>query len=328
MLKRLFIIILASIVIVGFNNQAEAGLFNEIEKKTVKIVKEVKKAPQAAKETTTKVVNEVKKAPEATSKIIEKVGNAIEEAAMDIRDETKRTPNNINKVRENIANDWNRFREKKIDPIGDAIALAYYSFKNGCKDFPAGFGNMQPMRISNPDVSSTLSADFFNYLLGRLIEKSIPLDKDNPNSNNYFSLSGATITVDHDRQILIFKGSNGMLGLEAIDSKLRGGLRVNGFTIELFPNTRIENGRVYADILAKLVYLDLDDTPPLVERAIAHGVHREKFSKGPLASMDITNTIKASIPYMNREDAFSISLQDASLYFEKGSIIVEAKMKR
>lgn len=257
----------------------------------------------------------------AREKHIDPIGDDIEETVRNTRDE-------LVKAKEKLANDWNTFREDEVDPIGDTVALIYYSMKDGRKDFPDGFEQMIPRRIANPDASAILQVNFFNYLLNRLMEKSIPLDKDNPNSNNYFSLSGAKLYVDHGRQVLVLKGSDGMLGLEAMDSKIKGGVRINAFTLELFPNSKVQNGKILIDISAKLVYLDLDNTPPLVERAIAHGVHREKFNKGPLATIDVTDLLKVDIPYMNREDSFTLSLKDASLYLGGSLILVELELNR
>ncbi|NUM34684.1 MAG: hypothetical protein HUU50_09075 [Candidatus Brocadiae bacterium] len=272
------------------------------------------------------VFKKVEEAPKKAGKEIKRTSERIEK---EIEKTAKQLGKEIDRGRlkiDRLSQEWNEWREDTLDPIGDYISFFYNALKEGITEgFPKGFEVNKVSKLENPDVDMFVSSTALNRGLARYLKDAIPLDKKNPHSNNYINIGESSLSFDEGRNIIICKIAKGMLGFEK--AKTKGGLRLNGATIEIAPVLKKRDSQIILEIYTKMIYLDINDTPPLIERSIAQGIDEYLKDEGALASENITDMIDFKIPVLNTKKSLFLSISDASLFVENGGIRFQAKYK-
>ena len=233
----------------------------------------------------------------------------------------------VEKADEKISTAWNEWREEKVDQIGDYIAAAYKYLKAGHKGNPDGFPPQEKNSISNPDVQTTLNKNLLSNLLAQFVSEQIPLDKDNPNNGDYFYFDDANLSTDTARRVLILKISRGRLKFKFVT---RNTLKINGATMEFLPKIRKTDDKLFLDLHARIVHLDIDDVLPMVERGIAHGLNdhmKNKDGANGFMSIDLSEKFTQSIKIPTTDqDTIEVLLSKATIFVEGDRVIYQSKL--
>ncbi|NUM34685.1 MAG: hypothetical protein HUU50_09080 [Candidatus Brocadiae bacterium] len=222
-----------------------------------------------------------------------------------------------------LAKTWNEWRDDIIDPIGDYISLAYNSLTDALiEGFPHGFKQNGYEKLQNPDIDFFINLKALNRGLDVYLKDTIPLDKNNPKSNNFINVYDGELEVDEKRNVIILKVKDGRIGFDA--SKVRGGFMILSATIEIAPRI-IENDKL--EVYAKIVYLDVKNVPSYFDEAIAQGLDSFLEKQGSIASKDIGDIIKTRIPIMNRKESLEPKIEKVALFVKNEGIMIQATYK-
>ena len=199
--------------------------------------------------------------------------------------------------------------------------------KAGHKGNPDGFSPQPKNAIPNPDVQAALNSSLLNNLLAQFISEQIPLDKDDPNNGNYFYFDEASLSTDASRRVLILKISRGRLKFKFVT---RNTLKVNGATMEFLPKIRKSDDKLFLDLHARMVYLDVDDVLPMVERGIAHGLNdhmKNKDGANGFMSIDLSEKFTKSIKMPTTDqDTINVLLTKAAVFVEGRTVIYQSQL--
>lgn len=233
----------------------------------------------------------------------------------------------VEKADEKISDAWNEWREDKVDPIGDYISTAYKYLKAGHKGNPNGFPTQNKREMPSPDINVTLNKELLQKMLQQFISEQMPLDKDDPNNGDYIYFDEASFETDSARRVMVAKIARGRLKFNFVT---RNTLKIEGGTVEFLPKIRVDNGKTFLDLHARMVYLNVDDVLPMVERGIAHGINdfmKSKDASNGFMSVDLSDAFGASvtIPTVTKK-SINTSLSDATIFVEGSNIIYQAKI--
>jgi hypothetical protein len=233
----------------------------------------------------------------------------------------------ISRADDKIFKAWNEWREEKVDPIGVYISAAYKYLKAGRKGNPDGFPSQTKQAITNPDVQATLNSNLLSNLLSQFLSEQIPLDKDDPNNGDYFYFDEASLSTDAARRVLILKIARGRLKFKFVT---RNTLKINGATMEFVPKIRKTSNKLYLDLHARMVYLNVDDVLPMVERGIAHGLNdhmKNKDGANGFMSIDLSEKFTKSIKMPTMDiDTIDIALVKAAIFVEGETVVYQSKL--
>jgi hypothetical protein len=234
----------------------------------------------------------------------------------------------IEKADEKISEVWNEWREDKLDPIGDYIEAAYKYLKAGNEGNPDGFSTQAIRVIDAPNIQVTFNNNVLHKLFYQIVSEQIPLDKNNPNNGNYIYFDEINLSNDGERRIIVLKIARGRLKFSFVT---RNTLKINGATIELSPKISKLNEKLSLDLNARLVSLNIDDVPPMVERGIAHGINdhfKNKDGENGFVSIDLTDKFGKSIklPSVDQKNIVT-SLSDSSIFIEGNTVVFQAKIE-
>lgn len=212
--------------------------------------------------------------------------------------------------------------------ISRYIMSTYGYLKEGYQGNPEGFPAQSKKSLNKPDVQIVLNNKVLRKFFSHIINEKIPLDQKNPTNGDYFYFENMILKNDTERRIVILKTIGGNLKFSFVDEDV---LKVEEATIEILPQIRKINNRIYLDFKARLVQIYIDNIFETAERVVAHGINdylTGKDGQVAITSLDLTHNFSRSLRlYSIKQKDIRVSLSDSAVFVEKDGIVFQANLK-